>query len=74
MNSRCDKDCMLCGGVLCADQKFDLLLAILKLKKLTFFLRAKHTNFYEDPWKIITSKKVYGRSIITVLSGWIDVL
>ena len=41
---------------------------------MTFFLCAKHTIFYEDPWKIIMSKKVSGRSIITVLFGWIDVL
>jgi hypothetical protein len=44
-------------------------------KKITdFFLRAKHTNFYKDPWNIIMSEKVPGRSILTVLSGWIDVL
>ena len=35
MNSRWDEDCILCGGVLCADRQFDVLLAILKLKKIT---------------------------------------
>jgi hypothetical protein len=36
-----------------------------------FFLCAKHINFYEDPWKIIMSKKASGRSIIMVLFGWL---
>ena len=38
-------------------------------KLLTFFLCAKHTNFCEDPWKIIMSKNVSGRSTITILFG-----
>ncbi len=42
MNSRTDEDCMQCSIVLCADGQFDVLLVILKLKKITdIFYRGK---------------------------------
>ena len=39
-----------------------------------FLLHAQHTTVYKDPWITIMDKMVRCRSIVMVLSDWIDVL